>query len=78
MGLISVAGSSGRAIGPLVLARVYHEAGPLATYLLCIGLSAVGIVILFVFFTRLVPYSEHVKKKNKKLFVKLDNDDVNS
>ena len=75
MGFISVSGSSGRAVGPLVLARVYHEAGPLATFLMCIGLTSVNLVILLVFCKRLIPYSAFVKKKTKKLYVRLDNDD---
>ena len=65
MGFISVSGSAGRAVGPLVLARIYHEAGPLVTFLVCIGLTALGTAILLVFFRRLVPYSVYVKKKDK-------------
>lgn len=74
MGFISVSGSSGRAVGPLALARLYEKGGPLATYSMCIGLTAVGIVILLVFFIRLIPYSEYVKKKNKKSYVRFDQD----
>ena len=74
MGFISVSGSGGHAVGPLVLARIYHEAGPRATFLTCIGLTAVGATILLIFFRRLIPYSVYIKKKNKKLYVKLDQD----
>ena len=74
MGFISVSGSAGRAVGPLVLARIYHEAGPFATYLTCIGLTAVGGTILLIFFRRLIPYSVYIKKKKKRLYVKFDQD----
>ena len=75
MGFISVSGSSGRAVGPLALAALYDKEGPLAAYLLCIGLTAVGTVILLVFITRLIPYSAYIEKKNKKSYVRLANDD---
>jgi len=80
MGFISVAGSAGRAVGPLVLARVYHEEGPLATFLLCIGLTVIGTIILLIFIARLIPYSVYTKKKNKGLYVKLklEDDETNN
>ena len=74
MGFISVSGSSGRAVGPLALAALYDKEGPLAAYLMCIALTVIGTIILLVFFTRLIPYSEYIKKKNKRLYVRLDND----
>ena len=75
MGFISVSGSAGRSIGPLVLARLYHEEGPLATFLLCIGIVAVGIVTILVTFVRLVPYSVYSKKQNEKKYVLLNTED---
>ena len=74
MGFISVSGSSGRAVGPLVLARIYHESGPLGTFLTCIGLTAVGATILLIFFRRLIPYSAYIKKKKERLYVRFDQD----
>jgi len=75
MGFISVSGSAGRSIGPLVLARIYHEKGPMATFLLCIGIAALGIVIIVVFYIKLVPYSVYSKRQNKKTYVQLSTED---
>ena len=77
MGFITLSGSSARTIGPLIMAKIYDDAGPLATFSTCIGLLIIGTIVLLIFIMRLVPYSVYIKKKNKKLqlYVRLDHDD---
>lgn len=62
MGLISAAGSGGRTVGPLLLANVYYMGGPRTTFLMCIGIIILALVLLLTFYKRIVPYSVHCKR----------------
>jgi len=69
MGLISAAGSGGRTVGPLLLANVYYEGGPRTTFLMCIGIISLALVILLIFYQRIVPYSVRCQKFTAKMSV---------
>ena len=66
MGLISAAGSAGRTVGPLLLANVYYEGGPRTTFLMCIGIISLALLILLIFYRRIVPYSVYCQKNATK------------
>jgi len=57
MGYITMSGSLGRIIGPLVLAEVYSEEGPRITFIVSISFVFLGILTLVAFYRRIVPYS---------------------
>ena len=69
MGLISAAGSAGRTVGPLLLANVYYKGGPRTTFLMCIGIISLALIILLIFYRRIVPYSVHCQKLTKDIKV---------
>lgn len=74
MGLISAAGSAGRTVGPLILANVYYADGPRATFVMCIGIISLALVILLVFYKRIVPYSIY----RQKIAVKQKSSSINA
>lgn len=65
MGLMSAAGSGGRTVGPLLLANVYYEEGPRITFLMCIGITSLALIILLIYYRRIVPYSVYCQRKVK-------------
>jgi len=80
MGLISAAGSGGRTVGPLLLANVYYKGGPRTTFLMCIGIISLGLVILLIFYRRIVPYSVYCEKiiASQSTSINTDSDVMNS
>ena len=57
MGYITMSGSLGRIVGPLLLAEVYSEEGPRITYIVSISFVFLGILTAVAFYRRIVPYS---------------------
>ena len=57
MAYITMSGSLGRIIGPLVLAKVYSEEGPIITFIVSISFVFFGILTIVAFYRRIVPYS---------------------
>ena len=57
MGYITMSGSLGRIVGPLLLAKVYSEEGPRITFIVAICVVFVGVLTAVAFYRRIVPYS---------------------
>ena len=57
MGFLTISGSSARIVGPLLLAKVYSEAGPQVTFILLICFVFFGVIMMVGFYRRIVPYS---------------------
>ena len=56
MGVLTAAGSLARATGPLIITLLYHAKGPGITFAAVDGLVGVTVLVLLVFFWKLVPY----------------------
>ena len=57
MSVLTISGSSARVVGPLLLAKVYSEEGPILTIILSICFVLFGVIMVVAFYKRLVPYS---------------------
>ena len=57
MGYITMSGSLGRIVGPLLLAKVYSEEGPRLTFIVSISFVFFGVLTVVAFYRRIVPYS---------------------
>ena len=57
MGYITMSGSLGRIVGPLLLAKVYSEEGPRITFIVSICFVFFGVLTVLAFYRRIVPYS---------------------
>ena len=57
MGYITMSGSLGRIVGPLLLAKVYSEEGPRITFIISISFVFFGVLTVVAFYRRLLPYS---------------------
>ena len=57
MSVLTISGSSARVLGPLLLAKVYGEEGPILTIILCICFVIFGVLMVVAFYKRMVPYS---------------------
>ena len=57
MSVLTISGSSARVVGPLLLAKVYSEKGPILTIILSICFVLFGIIMVVAFYKRMVPYS---------------------
>lgn len=70
MGYITMSGSLGRVVGPLLLAKVYSSEGPRVTFITSIIFVFLGLLVVIAFYRRLVPYSVYEAKlkliKSKK------------
>ena len=56
MGFLTGAGSLARGMGPLVITLLYQHEGPGITFATVIGLIGVSIIVLLIFYRKLVPY----------------------
>ena len=66
MGMMSASGSAGCTVGPLLLANIYYGKGPRATFLMCIGITSLALVILLIFYKRIVSHSTYCQRKAMK------------
>ena len=57
MGFLTISGSLARAVGPLLLAKVYSEEGPQLTFIVLICFVFFGVLMMVAFYRRMVPYS---------------------
>ena len=57
MSLLTISGGLARVLGPLLLAKVYSEEGPILTFILSICFVLFGVIMVVAFYKRLVPYS---------------------
>ena len=56
MGFLTSAMSLARGLGPLVITLLYQHKGPVITFATLDAVVGVSIVVLLVFYRRLVPY----------------------
>ena len=56
MGVLTAAGSLARMVGPIFVSTLYEHTGPEVTFATVDGIVGIGILILLVFFTKLVPF----------------------
>ena len=56
MGLLTGAGCLARGLGPLLITINYHYEGPGITFATVDGLIGVSIIVVLIFYWRLVPY----------------------
>ena len=80
MGYITMSGSLGRIVGPLLLAKVYSEEGPRITFIVSISFVFFGILTVVAFYRRLVPYSVYqsrLKSANSKEYNSTNHVSVN-
>ena len=56
MGFLTAAGSLARAISPLLITLLYQHKGPAVTFATVVGVIGASIIVLLVFWRRLVPY----------------------
>ncbi len=56
MGLLTASGSAARALGPIILANVYDNAGLRATMGVICGLIALALILFGVMYKRLLPH----------------------
>lgn len=62
MGWLTAAGSLARTVGPLFVSTVYDNFGAQVLFAVCIGIVAVAILTLLVFYRKLVPNTRAVKR----------------
>lgn len=62
MSCLTLSGSGGRVVGPLLLAKVYSEEGPQVTFILFICFVFFGVLMVVAFYRRMVPYSVYDTK----------------
>ena len=56
MGVLTAAGSLARSLGPIFVSTLYDNTGPEVTFAAVVGIVAASIVVMTVFYYRLVPY----------------------
>lgn len=56
MGFLTGAGSLARGLGPLVITLIYQHKGPAITFATVDSVVSISIIVLLVFYCRLVPY----------------------
>ena len=56
MGLLTSPGSLARGMGPLLITLLYQHKGPEITFATEIGIVGMTIIVLLLFYCRLVPY----------------------
>ena len=81
MGYITMSGSLGRVVGPLLLAKVYSEEGPRVTFIVAICFVFVGILTVVAFYRRIVPYSVYqsrLQSVNSKEYISPNHVSVNT
>ena len=59
MGVLTAAGSLARVVGPLFVTFMYDKLGPQLTFATIDGIVATAIILLMIFYYRLVPYGKH-------------------
>ena len=59
MGVLTGAGSLARTLGPLFVSTLYDETGPEVTFTAVVGVVALSIVFMTIFYHRLLPYRTH-------------------
>ena len=64
MGWLTAAGSLARTIGPLFVSSVYDNFGAQVLFAVCIGIVAIAIVTLLVFYRKLVPNTRDANRLN--------------
>ena len=62
MGWLTAAGSLARTVGPLFVSTVYDNFGAQVLFAVCIGIVAVAILTLLVFYRKLVPNTRHAHR----------------
>ena len=56
MGFLTSAGSLARGMGPLLITVLYQLKGPAIAFATVVGMVGVTIIVLLIFYRRLVPY----------------------
>ncbi len=61
MGFLTGAGSLARGMGPLLITLLYQHKGPAIAFAAVVGIVGASIIVLLIFYRRLVPHKPGLK-----------------